>query len=135
MPFYRDHVYPRLVAALGNPKPVHKIRQQLILAAEGKVLEIGVGPGMNFVHYDPTKVKKIYALEPNPGMIPRAEQQGRRTQTGYRISRFARRTNSSCGRQHRYRGEHFHPMYDPWCRGCHSRYQSCGETRRPVHLL
>jgi len=80
MPFYRDHVYPHLVAALGNPKPVHKIRQQLIAAAEGKVLEIGVGPGVNFVHYDPTKVKKIYALEPNPGMIPRAEHQGRRTQ-------------------------------------------------------
>ena len=39
-----------------------------------------MGPGVNFLHYDPTKVSKVYALKPNPGMIPRAEQQGRRTQ-------------------------------------------------------
>jgi len=79
MPFYRDHVYPHLVGMLGNPKPVQRIRQQLVPLAQGKVLEIGVGPGVNFVHYDPAKVSKVYALEPNPGMIPRAEQQGRRT--------------------------------------------------------
>src|SRR6266446_7514965 len=79
MPFYRDHVYPHLVGMLGNPKPVQRIRRQLVPLAQGKVLEIGVGPGVNFVHYDPAKVSKVYALEPNPGMIPRAEQQGRRT--------------------------------------------------------
>jgi ubiquinone/menaquinone biosynthesis C-methylase UbiE len=79
MPFYRDHVYPHLVAILGNPKPVQKIRKQLVPLAQGKVLEIGVGPGVNFVHYDPTKVNKLDALEPNPGMIPRAEQRGQRT--------------------------------------------------------
>ena len=76
MPFYRDHVYPHLVSMLGNPKPVQKIRQQVVPLAQGKVLEIGVGPGVNFVHYDPAKVSKVYALEPNPGMILRAEQQG-----------------------------------------------------------
>jgi SAM-dependent methyltransferase len=79
MPFYRDHVYPHLVRILGNPKPVQKIRQHLVPLAQGKVLEIGVGPGVNFVHYDPARVRKVYALEPNPGMIRRAEQQRRRT--------------------------------------------------------
>src|SRR6266550_3437461 len=38
------------------------------------ILEIGVGPGANFVHYDPTKVSKVYALEPNRGMVRLAEQ-------------------------------------------------------------
>jgi ubiquinone/menaquinone biosynthesis C-methylase UbiE len=80
MPFYRDHVYPHLVTMLGNPKPVRNIRQRLIPLAKGRVLEIGVGPGVNFVHYDPARVSKVYALEPNPGMIRRAEQQRRRTQ-------------------------------------------------------
>jgi ubiquinone/menaquinone biosynthesis C-methylase UbiE len=65
---------------LGNPKPVRNIRQRLIPLAKGRVLEIGVGPGVNFVHYDPARVSKVYALEPNPGMIRRAEQQRRRTQ-------------------------------------------------------
>lgn len=44
------------------------------------MLEIGVGPGVNFVHCDPAKVTKLYALEPNPGMIPMAEQQRRTTE-------------------------------------------------------
>lgn len=65
---------------LGNPKPVRNIRQRLIPLAKGRVLEIGVGPGVNFVHYDPARVSKVYALEPNPGMIRHAEQQRRRTE-------------------------------------------------------
>lgn len=32
------------------------------------------------VHYDPAKVNKVYALEPNPGMLRRAEEQRRRTE-------------------------------------------------------
>jgi hypothetical protein len=39
-----------------------------------------VGPGVNFTHYDPARVSKLYALEPNPGMLRRAEEQGRGTQ-------------------------------------------------------
>src|SRR5438445_9787089 len=80
MPFYKDRVYPHLVSALGNPKPIDDIRRRIVPLAQGNVLEIGVGPGVNFVHYDPAKVNKVYALEPNPGMIRMAEQQRRGTQ-------------------------------------------------------
>ena len=73
MPFYRDHVYPRIVKALGDPPPIHSVRQRIVRWAEGKVLEIGAGPGVNFAHYDPAKVSKIYALEPNPQMVRLAE--------------------------------------------------------------
>ncbi len=79
MPFYKDHIYPYLVDILGNPPPIQKIRRQIIPQAHGKVLEIGVGSGANFVHYDPTKVNKLYALEPNPGMVRLAERQRRKT--------------------------------------------------------
>ena len=79
MPFYRNTIYPHLVNLLGDPLPIKKIRQQIIPLAEGNVLEIGVGSGANFIHYDPTKVKKLYALEPNLGMIRLAEKQQRRT--------------------------------------------------------
>jgi ubiquinone/menaquinone biosynthesis C-methylase UbiE len=75
MSFYREHVYPHLVDALGNPKPIAQIRQRIIPLAEGKVLEIGVGPGVNFPHYDSGKVRKVFALEPNPGMLRRADKQ------------------------------------------------------------
>ena len=80
MPFYRNNVYPHLVSMLGNPKPIQTIRQRIVPLAQGKVLEIGVGPGVNFVHYDPATVSKVYALEPNPGMIRMAEQRRRQTQ-------------------------------------------------------
>jgi ubiquinone/menaquinone biosynthesis C-methylase UbiE len=79
MPFYREHIYPHLVDALGNPKPIADLRQRIIPMAEGDVLEIGAGPGINFPLYDPAKVAKIYALEPNPGMLRRADEQRRRS--------------------------------------------------------
>jgi len=79
MPFYRDHVYPRLVKMLGDPEPISDIRRRLVPQAQGTVLEIGVGPGVNFVHYDLARVSKVYALEPNPGMMRLADRQRRRT--------------------------------------------------------
>jgi ubiquinone/menaquinone biosynthesis C-methylase UbiE len=65
---------------MGDAKPIREIRKRIIGKAEGVVLEIGAGSGANFVHYDPTRVGKLYALEPNPGMIRLAERQRLRTQ-------------------------------------------------------
>ncbi len=79
MSFYKDNVYPRLVTALGDPPPIRKIRERIVSLASGRVLEIGVGPGVNFALYDPSRVSKVYALEPNPGMIRLAEPQRQRT--------------------------------------------------------
>jgi ubiquinone/menaquinone biosynthesis C-methylase UbiE len=78
MSFYRNRIYPHLVSALGNPKPIEEIRRRIVPMAKGDVLEIGVGPGVNFPHYDPINVSKVFALEPNPGMLHRAEEQRRR---------------------------------------------------------
>jgi ubiquinone/menaquinone biosynthesis C-methylase UbiE len=80
MAFYRDRIYPHLVQVLGNPKPIAEIRRRIIPMAHGQVLEIGVGTGVNLPLYDSTKVNKLYALEPNPGMVRRAEEQSRHTE-------------------------------------------------------
>ena len=79
MPFYRDYIYPHLVEILGDPPPIREIRKQIIPLAKGNVLEIGAGSGANFLYYDPARVSKLYALEPNPGMIRLAEKQKRKT--------------------------------------------------------
>lgn len=79
MSFYKDFIYPRLVDRLGDPTPIRKVRQEIIPQAQGTVLEIGAGSGANFVHYDAAKIDKLYALEPNPGMIRLAERQRRKT--------------------------------------------------------
>ncbi|PYU66376.1 MAG: SAM-dependent methyltransferase [Acidobacteria bacterium] len=79
MRFYNENIYPWLVTTLGDPEPIKEVRQRIIPLAQGTVLEIGVGPGVNFVHYDPSRVSRVYALEPNPGMIRLAEQHRRQT--------------------------------------------------------
>jgi ubiquinone/menaquinone biosynthesis C-methylase UbiE len=77
--FYKERIYPHLVSALGNPKPIAEIRKRIVPLAQGDLLEIGVGPGVNFPHYDSARVKKVYALEPNRGMLRRADKQRRNT--------------------------------------------------------
>jgi ubiquinone/menaquinone biosynthesis C-methylase UbiE len=79
MPFYRDRIYPHLVRMLGDPPPIRNIRQRIIARAHGRVLELGVGSGANFVHYDPAKVSNLYALEPNLGMLRLADRQRHKT--------------------------------------------------------
>ena len=79
MGFYRNHLYPCLVSALSNPKPIAEIRKQIVSQADGNVLEIGAGAGVNFAHYDRKKVERVYALEPNPGMLRRARCEPSRT--------------------------------------------------------
>lgn len=74
MSFYVDHIYPHLVRTLGDPEPIRAIRQRIIPQGEGVVLEIGAGSGANFAYYDPARVSKLYALEPNQGMIRLAER-------------------------------------------------------------
>jgi ubiquinone/menaquinone biosynthesis C-methylase UbiE len=79
MTFYKENIYPHLVDKLGDPPPIKEIREQIIPLAQGKVLEIGAGPGVNFPHYDSKRVSQLYALEPNPGMIKLAERRMYRT--------------------------------------------------------
>ena len=79
MSLYSDHIYPYLLDNLGDPPPIKAIRQQIVALAQGEVLEIGAGSGANFIHYDVTKVTRLYALEPNPGMIARAKKQEEKT--------------------------------------------------------
>jgi len=79
MGFYKHRIYPWLISKLSNPEPILQIRQRIIPMAQGIVLEIGAGSGLNFTHYLPDKVDKLYALEPNSGMIRFAEQQRLKT--------------------------------------------------------
>ena len=79
MPFYKETIYPRLVDWLGDPPPIRTIRKQIIPLAEGTVLEIGLGSGANLPHYNPTSIDRLYALEPNPGMIRLAQKKQHQT--------------------------------------------------------
>jgi ubiquinone/menaquinone biosynthesis C-methylase UbiE len=45
-----------------------KQREKVVPLAEGEVLEIGIGSGLNLPYYDTGKVRKVWGLEPSEGM-------------------------------------------------------------------
>jgi len=50
-----------------------KQRAKIVPQAEGVVLELGFGSGLNLPHYDARKVQRLIALEPSAGMLARAK--------------------------------------------------------------
>ncbi|RMF19990.1 MAG: class I SAM-dependent methyltransferase, partial [Deltaproteobacteria bacterium] len=51
-------------------RPLGKVRAKLLPAARGRVLEIGVGTGLNFEHY--RDIEGLWGVEPDPNMLERA---------------------------------------------------------------
>jgi len=52
-------------------------REKVIPLAQGRVLEIGVGSGLNFPYYNPNKVSKVYGLDPSLEIRLKAEKAAR----------------------------------------------------------
>jgi ubiquinone/menaquinone biosynthesis C-methylase UbiE len=48
-------------------------REKVVPMAQGTILEIGTGSGLNFPYYDADKVKKCWGLDPAPEMLRLAE--------------------------------------------------------------
>jgi len=46
-----------------------RTRKKIIPQARGLVAEIGFGSGLNLPYYDPAKVSRLSAIEPDPSMI------------------------------------------------------------------
>ena len=67
MGLYSDSIFPRVYDWLIDTPHWARYRQEQLATAEGKILEIGVGTGLNLPHY-PAQVRKITTVEPNPGM-------------------------------------------------------------------
>ena len=68
MGLYDRYILPPLVNLACSSKPNMKQREKVVPRAEGEVLEIGVGSGLNLAYYDTTKVRKLWGLEPAEGM-------------------------------------------------------------------
>jgi len=68
MGFYDDKILPRVINLACSSKPTMKQREKIVPLAEGDVLEIGFGSGLNVPYYDIQKVRKIFGLEPSEGM-------------------------------------------------------------------
>jgi SAM-dependent methyltransferase len=73
MGVYGEVVVPRLCAWAMRNRLLRPYRERVVGAAEGRVLEVGVGAGMNFPFYR-ADVTEIIALEPAPRLMAMARQ-------------------------------------------------------------
>ena len=71
MGFYNDFILPRICDLAMRNKLFAPIRERVIGAAEGTVLEIGVGSGLNLPFYRPP-VREVLALEPAERLVTMA---------------------------------------------------------------
>lgn len=74
MSWYQEHILPHFINWACSLKPNQKQREKIVPVAEGDVLEVGFGSGLNVPYYDTSKVRKVWALEPSEGMRRKAQQ-------------------------------------------------------------
>ena len=74
MSFYENNILPHMINCLCGMKDIQKQRQKVVPLAEGKVLEVGMGSGLNLPFYDWGKVDMVWGLEPSEGMRRKAQK-------------------------------------------------------------
>tara|TARA_A100000164_G_scaffold363942_1_gene381602 strand:+ start:514 stop:1134 length:621 start_codon:yes stop_codon:yes gene_type:complete len=74
MSLYEKYVLPKFLNCACGSKPVSYQRKKVVPLAEGKVLEIGIGSGLNLPFYDKAKIDEIWGLDPSEELSEMAKQ-------------------------------------------------------------
>jgi ubiquinone/menaquinone biosynthesis C-methylase UbiE len=61
---YEQNLLPYLVDWFCGVDAVSRQRDKVVPLARGRVLEIGIGTGLNLPHYDKSKIEKVIGLDP-----------------------------------------------------------------------
>lgn len=65
MGFYDKYILPHFLNCACGSKPINYQREKVVPMAEGLVLEVGIGSGLNIPFYDAAKVDKVLGLDPS----------------------------------------------------------------------
>lgn len=68
MGFYDKYLLPKIVHCACGQNPAMKQREKVVPRAEGLVLEIGIGSGLNIPYYNPEKVDHLWGIDPSREM-------------------------------------------------------------------
>ncbi len=74
MSVYQRHVLPRLLHLAMRQEALLPFRRRVIGAAEGRVLEVGIGSGLNLPLYGPA-TRSVIGLDPSPELLRMAREQ------------------------------------------------------------
>ncbi len=75
--WYERLVLPYLIELACGTRPLRRQREKIIPLAEGRVLEIGIGTGLNLPHYDLARVRGLVGIDPAERMHALAQKRSR----------------------------------------------------------
>ena len=76
MGFYQDKILPYVIHLAMRQRNLAAYRGRVVPAAEGRVLEIGIGSGLNLPFYS-QKVEQVIGLDPSANLLSMARQAAR----------------------------------------------------------
>jgi len=76
MKLFEKFIAPRIMNYVCGHKAFTRQRKKVVPLARGRVLEIGVGTGLNLGFYDPEKVQHVWGLDPSEAMWKMADTAG-----------------------------------------------------------
>lgn len=72
--FYDRHIMPRLIGCACSSKPIMKQRSKIVHLAKGRVLELGIGGGLNLSFYNSLEVSRVEGVDPSDELRAQAER-------------------------------------------------------------
>jgi SAM-dependent methyltransferase len=66
--FYERHILPHVIGCACGSRPIQRQRAKIVPGASGRVLELGIGGGLNLAFYDPARVSSVTGVDPSEGL-------------------------------------------------------------------
>ena len=72
--WWERNAVPKLIGFCCAQPQIMKARSRIVPKAEGDVLELGCGGGINMEFYDPARSKSFAGLDPSPALLAGIDQ-------------------------------------------------------------
>ena len=74
MGLYDKYILPKFLNCACGSKPINYQRQKVVPLVKGKVLDIGIGSGLNIPFYNSDKIDKVIGIDPSHELIELAKE-------------------------------------------------------------
>ena len=74
MSLYNKYILPKFLNCACGSKPINYQRQKVVPLAKGKVLDIGIGSGLNIPFYNSDKIDIVIGIDPSHELIELAKE-------------------------------------------------------------